>query len=182
MFRHSISTVNSADDVKSIIPYPGLSWFWSVLYLLVIFGSLSTSYVMSLSSKLELIEWLPWTLDDRTCSCLELAQWDISLIRSTKKKVFYKTRITRKSLRISVRVDLANVEWSISCVVANAVQVRALATLREKIILEGKKPEKKQNGSDGSNICALCESKNANKRCSGCRVTWHCFKECQVLH
>ena len=66
--------------------------------------------------------------------------------------------------------------------------VRALVTFRN-IFMEGKKPEikngdgnKKKNGNEVARFCDLCESRNANKRCGGCRVRWYCSKECQVLH
>ena len=48
--------------------------------------------------------------------------------------------------------------------------------------MKGKKTEKKKNGSEVVNLCALCESRNAKMRCGGCRVRWYCSKECQVLH
>ena len=52
----------------------------------------------------------------------------------------------------------------------------------QQIFMEGKMTEKKKNGGEVTHFCALCESRNANKRCGGCRVRWYCSKECQVLH
>ena len=40
----------------------------------------------------------------------------------------------------------------------------------------------KKNGNEVTNICALCESRYADKRCGGCRERWYCSKECQTLH
>ena len=48
--------------------------------------------------------------------------------------------------------------------------------------MDRKTTDKKKNGSEVTTFCALCESRNADKRCSGCRVRWYCSKECQVLH
>ena len=45
-----------------------------------------------------------------------------------------------------------------------------------------RKTKDKKNGNEVTNICALCESRYADKRCGGCRERWYCSKECQTLH
>ena len=59
--------------------------------------------------------------------------------------------------------------------------MRALGNFQQ-IFMEGKMTEKKKNGGEVTHFCALCESRNAKKRCGGCRVRWYCSKECQTLH
>jgi len=54
----------------------------------------------------------------------------------------------------------------------------------EKTTLERLRPKAKdkKNVAEVTNICALCESRYADKRCGGCRERWYCSKECQTLH
>ena len=48
--------------------------------------------------------------------------------------------------------------------------------------VKNKTEKLKKNQKEPTNVCALCESRHAKQRCSGCRERWYCSKECQTLH
>ena len=47
--------------------------------------------------------------------------------------------------------------------------------------VKNKTEKLKKNREEPTNVCALCETRHAKQRCSGCRKRWYCSKECQTL-